>query len=49
MMGHKSAKMTLDIYDQPSIDNLVRTIRNFHLLGSSTGRSKKGIEISRIR
>jgi integrase len=44
MMGHKSAKMTLDVYDRPSPDHLVRTLKNLHLLGTSTASRRKGIE-----
>jgi len=41
MMGHKSASMTLDVYDRPSPAHLVRTIRNLRLLGPSADRLNK--------
>jgi integrase len=41
MMGHKSAKMTLNIYDRSSPDHLVRTVRNLRLLRPSADRLNK--------
>jgi integrase len=41
MMGHKSARMTLDVYDRPSPDHLVRVTKNLRPLGTSTSRLRK--------
>lgn len=44
MMGHKSARMTLDVYDRQSPDRLVRVTKGLRLLGASPARLQKGIE-----
>lgn len=41
MMGHKSAKMTLDVYDRQSPDHLVRVTKDTKLLGTSSTRLQK--------